>query len=86
VRQTAPTTFPGAFRNTVIGAVTRRLESDARVEPQFTRKGYWMSSKIENIGMYSATIMPPTRPPTVTIISGSIRLVSDSVVCSTSWS
>ena len=47
---------------------------------------YLMYSKIENIGMYSATIMPPMTTPMNAIISGSIRAVSCSAVDCTSWS
>ena|GEM_PF-3379510 len=48
--------------------------------------GYWTRSMIEKIGMYKATIMPPTTMPRKAIMSGSIKLVSWEVVDSTSAS
>ncbi len=47
---------------------------------------YSIRSKMENIGMYSATIMPPTTTPRNPIISGSMSEVRASVVASTSSS
>ena len=41
---------------------------------------------IWNIGMYSATTMPPTAPPMTTISSGSSSDVRASTVASISWS
>ena len=38
------------------------------------------------IGRYIAMIIDPTTPPSIAIMSGSIRLVRASVVASTSWS
>jgi hypothetical protein len=43
-----------------------------------------MSSKILNIGMYMATMTPPTMPPTTTIMSGSMIEVSALTAASTS--
>jgi hypothetical protein len=43
-----------------------------------------MSSKILNIGRYMATMMPPTMPPTTTIMSGSMIEVSALTAASTS--
>ena len=45
---------------------------------------YSISSKILNIGRYIATMMPPTMPPTTTIIRGSIMEVSALTAASTS--
>ena len=45
---------------------------------------YSISSNIWNIGMYMATIMPPTIPPITTIINGSMIEVRDFTVASTS--
>lgn len=45
---------------------------------------YSTSSKILNIGRYIATMMPPTMPPTTTIINGSMIEVSALTVASTS--
>ena len=45
-----------------------------------------MRSNTPKIGMYRAMIIAPMMEPRTAIISGSIRLVSASVVASTSWS
>ena len=54
--------------------------------PARPRIGYWIMSKMANIGMYRAMTMPPTIPPMTPISSGSIMAVRDSVVDSISMS
>ncbi len=49
-------------------------------------RGYLMTFISVKMGMYKATIMAPMMLPTLTIMSGSMRAVSASVVASTSWS
>lgn len=76
-----------------ISPTTRARRFPGASEPRTTEvvrgratAGYCTRLKIEKIGMYSAMIMPPMSDPRTTIMSGSIRLVSCSVVDSTSWS
>lgn len=54
--------------------------------PRRRPAGQPTSSKIEKIGMYRATIMPPMSVPRMAIISGSMSEVSCSVVAVTSSS
>jgi len=80
-----------------IGGRGSGLEAALRDESQFTRSAqqpgversgshYLMRLKMPKIGMYIAMIIDPMMDPMTTIMSGSIRLVSWSVVASTSWS
>lgn len=54
--------------------------------PQDCRGYSPISSKTPKMGMYIAMIMAPMMEPSTAIMSGSMRLVSASVVASTSWS
>ncbi len=71
------------------GSIVARSTRLENPEEKICRRGkslYWMRSKTLKIGMYSATIIPPTMPPRNAIMSGSMSAVSASVVASTSWS
>lgn len=76
----------------VIGAILSQLErgSPTTSRPsglcRSARARYLMRLKMLKMGRYSAMIIDPTSPPTITIIRGSMMDVSDSVVDSTSWS
>ena len=53
----------------------------------FRRQPYYLiRSNTLKMGIYRATIIAPMIEPSTAIINGSIRLVSASVVASTSWS
>ena len=66
----------------------RMIDSDRAqvVRTNATHKAQLMRSKIPKIGMYSAMTIEPMIAPMTTIMSGSMRLVSCSVVDSTSSS
>ena len=67
------------------GSNTKRTALPGR-PPVVRAKSYWTRLMRLNIGMYSATTMPPTANPITTIRRGSISDVSASTVASTSWS
>jgi hypothetical protein len=81
--------------NDFIGDVSPTLEAARREDTEFTRTAQWagdeqsgarylMRSKTPKIGMYIAMIIEPMMDPMTTIMIGSMRLVSWSVVASTS--
>lgn len=63
-----------------------RMIADSLARSSAARAGHSMSAKTPKMGMYMAMTMEPTMAPMTTIMSGSMRLVSCSVVDSTSWS
>lgn len=66
--------------------VTEMSDHRAEARGKKPQKGQPTSSKIEKIGMYRATIMPPMIVPRMAIMRGSIKDVSCSVVAVTSSS
>ena len=66
------------------GALSRRTTPGTARRSRRIPVTYSISSKMRNIGRYIAMMMPPTMPPTTTIISGSIIEVSALTVASTS--
>ena len=76
-------TLEPAFRSTLRMELKRAAPGAALLNIE---SGYWISSKILNMGMYSATTIDPTMPPSTAIIRGSSIAVSDSVIAVTSES